>query len=104
MVVFGVPLIPLKDGEKMPAAEPSTTSQKGPGRPKTGRGTKVVSLRIKLAAYEVLERKARAGGHGSVNLYVQDLIHREIYRHLGQGTRTRLAREKTAARNGATVE
>ena len=78
----------------MAATEPSTTPQKGPGRPQTGRGTKVVSLRIKLSAYKVLERKAKTGGHGSVNLYVQDLIHREIYRHMGEGTRARLSREK----------
>jgi len=62
------------------------------GRPKTGRSTQVVAVRLTLADYEALDRKAQGGAHKSVSDYLHFLIRRELYHHQGEGTRKRLKR------------
>ncbi len=80
----------------MTASDGSTTSQRKVGRPKTGRSTQVVSVRLRMNRYQALVRKAKSGGHYSVGEYLHFLIHRELYRHYGEGTRRRLERERQA--------
>jgi len=74
----------------MELPEVTTRTQQGRGRPKTGRTTVLVSVRLRLVQYEKLQQRAEKRGETPA-IFVQDMIRKELAHRPGQGTRKRKA-------------
>lgn len=65
----------------------------GAGRPRTGVSNVPVATRLSMAEYEMVLAKCEATGE-MVSEWVGRAVRRELYQHLGEGTRKRLRREQ----------
>ena len=75
----------------MESPEGTTRTQQGRGRPKTGRTTVLVSLRLRRDRYLELERRAEKRGETPA-MFVQSMIKKELTKRPGEGTRKNLSR------------
>ena len=74
----------------MESPEVTTRTQQGRGRPRTGRTTVLVSVRLKVAHHTELERRAEKRGETPA-MFVRSMIKKELAHRPGQGTRNRKA-------------
>ncbi len=75
----------------MESPEVTTRTQQRRGRPKTGRTTVLVSVRLKVAHHAELERRAEKRGETPA-MFVQAMIKRELTKRPGEGTRKKVIR------------
>lgn len=79
----------------MESPEVTTRTQQGRGRPKTGRTTVLVSLRLRRDHYLELERRAEKRGETPA-MFVRSMIRKELTPRPGEGTRNRKSKREVA--------